>query len=192
MDKTNYQNGKIYKIWSPSIEEFYIGSTTQPLIKRLYKHKMNSQGQRNWNMKLYQSMRNTGKDNFRIELIENYPCDIKHELRKREGEIIRELKPTLNSRIECRSMKEYLEDNKDIMCAKYKQYYYEHRDKKLANMKTYRENNADKFKKYREEIQATRSEPFICDICGGKYTRVHKLEHERSKKHMKALDSKNE
>ena len=59
-------------------------------------------------------------------------------------------------------------------------------------MKTYRENNKETFKKYWEERQAQRSEPFICDLCGGKCTRAHKLEHERNKKHTKALDSKSE
>ena len=137
-------------------------------------------------------MRNIGKDNFRIELIENYPCDIKHELRKREGELIRALKPTLNSRVECRTMKEYAQDKKDYIHDIHKQYYYENRDKQLARMKTYRENNEDKFKKYRVESQAHRFEPFVCDICGGKYTRAHKLEHERNKKHKKALDINND
>ena len=109
----------------------------------------------------------------------------------REGVIIRELKPASNARVECRTMKEYAHDKKDYVQDKYKQYYYETRDKQLARMKTYYENNEDKFKKYREQIQAQRSEPFICDICGGKYTRAHKLEHERNKKHLNALDIKN-
>ena len=87
-------------------------------------------------------------------------------------------------------MKEYSQDKKDYINDKHKQYYYENRDKQLARMKTYRENNEEKFKKYRVESQAHRFEPFVCDICGGKYTRVHKLEHERTEKHMKALDSK--
>ncbi len=35
----NYQSGKIYKIVNDIDDRIYIGSTTYPLHKRLYKHK---------------------------------------------------------------------------------------------------------------------------------------------------------
>jgi len=35
----NYQNSKIYKVWSPQTDEVYIGSTTQPLSKRMVQHR---------------------------------------------------------------------------------------------------------------------------------------------------------
>ena len=34
-----YHNGKIYTIRSPHTDKYYIGSTTQPLHKRLYGHR---------------------------------------------------------------------------------------------------------------------------------------------------------
>ena len=58
-------------------------------------------------------MNELGVDNFYIELIENFPCENVELLRKREGELIREL-GTLNSRIERRTSKEWREENKDI------------------------------------------------------------------------------
>ena len=39
---TNYQNGKIYKIESLSMNLVYYGSTTQSLCKRLSKHRSES------------------------------------------------------------------------------------------------------------------------------------------------------
>jgi hypothetical protein len=35
----DYQNGKIYKLWSPQGEEIYIGSTINSLAKRKTQHK---------------------------------------------------------------------------------------------------------------------------------------------------------
>jgi len=37
----DYQNGKIYKIWSPEGDDIYIGSTTEILCRRLAAHKSN-------------------------------------------------------------------------------------------------------------------------------------------------------
>ena len=54
-------------------------------------------------------MRTTGKDNFYIELVENYPCNTKEELMAREGHYIRE-RATLNHMIAGRTEKEWRED----------------------------------------------------------------------------------
>ena len=42
-------------------------------------------------------MNEIGIDNFYIELYVKYSCDSKEELFRKEGEIIRELKPVLNN-----------------------------------------------------------------------------------------------
>ena len=76
-------------------------------------------------------------DNWYIELFENFPCNSKEELNKREGEIIREI-GTVNKQIAGRTYKEYYEDNKDEM---------------LKKMKEYRQNNKGKKKEYDEEIR---------------------------------------
>ncbi len=61
-------------------------------------------------------MKENGIDNFYIELEEEYSCENVEQLRKREGEIIRE-KGTLNRQIAGRSKteygKEYKQNNKD-------------------------------------------------------------------------------
>ena len=38
-ENNKYQNGKIYKIWSMETDEIYVGSTCQPLHKRMYDHR---------------------------------------------------------------------------------------------------------------------------------------------------------
>ena len=102
----DYSNGKIYCIRNHITHDVYIGSSCQPLCKRLSWHKssINKKTKQNINKKtkqnfpLYIKMRELDKRNFYIELIENYPCSNKEELRAREGHYIREL-ATLNKHI---------------------------------------------------------------------------------------------
>ena len=86
----SYQNGKIYAIKNNINDETYYGSTIQPIIKRLkdhesaYKSWINSN--KSDNCTSYKILKQGG---YYIELIENYPCNNKQELQRREGEIIR-------------------------------------------------------------------------------------------------------
>ena len=41
----------------------------------------------------------------------------------------------------------------------------------------------------KETLSKKKSQKFKCDICNGKYVLRHKLTHEKSQKHQKALDS---
>ena len=102
-----YQNGKIYKLWSLETDEIYVGSTCCPLHKRMFKHRQSSRFGARSHYKLYREMERLGESSFRIELIEDYPCDSRDELLKREGYWIRELKATLNMVMAGRSKKEY-------------------------------------------------------------------------------------
>ena len=56
-------------------------------------------------------------------MYENYPCENKEQLNKREGEIIREI-GTVNKQIAGRTYKEYYEDN-----------YYEKNKEKIAEQR---------------------------------------------------------
>ena len=99
MTENKYQNGKIYKFWSSKTDEIYVGSTCQPLHKRMYKHRCCAMDYNRTMFKVYREMNRIGVDSFNIELIENYPCDSKDELNKREGYWVRELNATLNKQI---------------------------------------------------------------------------------------------
>ena len=111
----NYQNGKIYCIRNWVDDDIYVGSTCQPLSKRMAWHRQSIRTQKKKHYKIYQKINDVGIENFYIELIENYPCGSKEELMRKEGEIIRTLNPLLNKRIEGRTRNEYYEDNKDII-----------------------------------------------------------------------------
>ncbi len=58
-------------------------------------------------MKLSKLIATLGKEHFYIELLEEYPCENSIQLQKREGELIRELKPALNQIIAGRTIEEY-------------------------------------------------------------------------------------
>tara|TARA_R100000951_G_scaffold111389_1_gene110351 strand:+ start:1021 stop:1482 length:462 start_codon:yes stop_codon:yes gene_type:complete len=102
----DYQNGKIYKLWSPQGEEneIYIGSTTDKLYKRKSHHKNHPRCSSKTLFEKY--------DDIRIEVIEEYPCNSKAELEKKEGEYIRTNK-CLNKVIPGRTQKEYVEEHKE-------------------------------------------------------------------------------
>ena len=48
-----------------------------------------------------------GIEHFYIELLEEFPCENSNQLEKREGELTRELKASLNKTIAGRTMEEY-------------------------------------------------------------------------------------
>lgn len=79
-----YEFGKIYKLQCID-GHFYIGSTINKLNVRFYHHKTAS---RNKNTPLYSHVQIIGWNNVRIELVEEFPCKNRTELRKRENEII--------------------------------------------------------------------------------------------------------
>ena len=85
----DFTKGKIYKITNDFNNDIYIGSTCNILTKRFSHHKavISTEQQR----PLYKLMAGIGFERFRIELIENYPCKDKYELRQREGHYIREM-----------------------------------------------------------------------------------------------------
>lgn len=137
---TNYANGKIYQIISPNHPLPYIGSTTQPLCKRMAEHR---------------SCRNTSSSRVileagdaYIELIEEYPCENREQLNKREGEIIRE-RECVNKRVAGRTKKEYSKVYREAISARDKVYREAHRETISARMKAYRE-------AHREDINAQR------------------------------------
>ena len=86
----DYKNGKIYKILNAIDDDCYVGSTCQPLSKRMAKHRESMHNTVKKDRKLYAKMHELGVDNFYIELIEEFPCENIEQLRKREGESIRQ------------------------------------------------------------------------------------------------------
>ena len=151
--KRDYKNGKIYVIRNSTDEDIYIGSSCQPLCKRFQKHKDNMKGYKK-DRKLYSKMNKLGKEQFYIELYEEYPCDNVEQLRRREGEIIRELKPILNKQVAGRTEKEWREDNKDYVKEERQKYYEENKDKLSQYHKEWYEENKEEQRQKHKEYRA--------------------------------------
>ena len=145
-----YQNGKIYTITCED-GAIYVGSTIQSLNYRFLGHKKIKK------CSMYKYIHNNYDGNWKkckIELYENFPCDNKSKLEKREGEIIR-LIGTINKviagRIDVEYQKEYQkiyrQKNTDILSEKKKIYYEKNADILLEKQKIYYEKNVDKIKK---------------------------------------------
>ena len=142
----DYQNGKIYKLYSNEGPEVYIGSTTQKLCQRKAKHK----SEKNCSSKiLFEKY-----EEVIIELIEYFPCNNKEELNKREGMHIR-MTDCINKIIAGRTRKEYIEDNKEHIKEQQKEYYQENAEHIKEQQKEYYQDNSEYFKeknkKYRED-----------------------------------------
>ena len=149
MDITNkYQNAKIYKITDIAYNKCYIGSTTEELSQRMARHRRNFKqfliSDKRF-ISSYDLFNEYGVENCKIELIEYFKCDTLQELRKREGEHIKNTE-CVNKRVEGRTDKEWREDNKDKMKEYHKEYYVSNIDKITEKSKEYREQNKDKIK----------------------------------------------
>jgi hypothetical protein len=133
----DYQKAKIYKLWSPQAteDEIYIGSTCDKLYKRKNGHKRHNDCRSKILFEKY--------DDVRIELIEEYPCNNRAELEKREGEYIRGNK-CLNKQIPNRTIKEWREDNKESIKEYTKEYRENNKEKAQEYNKEWRENNKEK------------------------------------------------
>ena len=167
----DYQESKIYKIYNTINDDIYVGSTTQKLCERMRDHRYCINNQKKKDRPLYQAFREHGIEHFFIELIEKCPCNDKDELRKKEGDRIRQLKPYLNMNIAGRTCKEYHNDNRE--------HIKEHK-------KQYHEHNKEYFKEY---SKAHNGEKITCE-CGCMIARGQLRRHQRSKKHIELMNDK--
>ena len=117
----DYNKGKIYKLWSPSKNLVYYGSTCETLPQRLASHRCKYKTYMNTNKNYITAYKVLECEDYKIELIEDYPCNNKQQLCKKEGEYIRELK-CVNKNIAGRTYKEWEEENKEKRSEQHKQY----------------------------------------------------------------------
>ena len=127
----NYLNGKIYMI-EPICEyetgDIYIGSTTRPLSERMNQHRANYKSN-NVKCKCKASLlfEKYGVENCKIVLIEEYPCDNKISLDRKEGDHQRLIK-CINKKISGRTDKEYQNDNADKIKEQRREYYLKNKE----------------------------------------------------------------
>ena len=83
--KVDYSQGKIYKIVCNKTGLVYIGSTYKPLNERLKRHEYNCKRYLDKKCNTFiSSIYVIFNNDYKIELIENYPCNNKKELEDRE------------------------------------------------------------------------------------------------------------
>lgn len=163
----NYENGKIYKLYSPSRNIVYFGSTAEPyLSRRLQAHLGNYRMYKNNNNnKRYTSFDVLECDDYKIELVEEIKCSNVEQLRERERFYI-ENNDCVNKQIPNRSKKEFC--------------------------KEWNKNNQEYFKKYyeknKEYIIEYRSQKITCE-CGCEITKWNLSRHIKSQKHIKLLNN---
>ena len=97
-------------------------------------------------------MRELGTACFQIELIEEYPCQTKQQLREREGEWIKNI-GTLNETISGRTAKTSCEENREVFLERSKQWREENMEKKKEYNKNYRDNHKEKAQEYNKQYR---------------------------------------
>jgi hypothetical protein len=178
----NYQNGKIYRLISGSGKQ-YVGSTIQSLSKRKYKHKYNwEHGITNKETSYLLFQEDNGVD---IILIENYPCENKEELHKRERYWIENIEGgCVNKYIPTRTKKEYKKTFESD-----KKYYKKHKKEHNERTKKYYKNNKDQILTQQKEYYQNNKEQ-ISEKNKDNYktNREHRIQYQ--KKYVEANNDK--
>ena len=185
----DYSKGKIYKLYSVSNKYLvYYGSTINTLNTRLSAHISDYKHNRSCESKLV-----IAAGDYKMELIENFPCNSKAELERREGEYTKN-NVCVNKHIAGRTRKEYLEDNKKAIAEKNKEYRENNKEQIKEQRKEYRENNkeiiAKKKKQYydnnKEKIAEKQKLKVTCE-CGCKVRKYDLPRHKKTNKHLELM-----
>ena len=190
----------IYKIVCKDliVKDCHVGHTTD-MTKRKYAHKFscNNEKDKSHNLKIYKIIRETGGwEMFKMIEVEKYPCNDRREAERRENEVIKELKASMNMINSFRTkeeLKEYMKEydkeyreanklklneykkeykkNNKLKIQEYKKEYYElHKEKLQERHKEYRKNN-----KLNEKVK--------CE-CGCEIVKQNLKQHQATKKHL--------
>jgi len=167
----DYSKILIYKIEHINNEELvYVGHTTNwDKRKCMHKNACTNEKYKIYNLKVYQMIRaNGGWEMFQMIEVEKYPCNDKREAERRENEIMKDLKASMNTKKSfltkeesIKSDKEYYQRNKERIKNYYhenkehinklksergKEFYKNNKDKVLSKQKEYYENNREKIR----------------------------------------------
>jgi len=209
----------IYLIWGKDCDGNilrYYGSTAN-FIKRKSQHKTNYE---RWvkngrpNIKRCASVLILDNGDWKMEKIDEIEGE-RWEAKKKEGEYQKN-NDCVNFKIASRTVKEYRDDNKDVISEKAKQYYINNKDKKkqyqidnkdkLAEyLKQYYIDNKDKIIQYqidnkdklaeylkqyyidnKNKLLEKKKEKIICE-CGTESTKNSISQHRKTKKHINLL-----
>ena len=162
-----FSAGVIYKIESPKTECIYIGSTIN-VSNRVSHHKwLQNQSNTGQTCKNIRSLSITKLDDWKLEVIENYPCESKKQLESRERYWIENTPSRINHIIPTRSTNEYRQTNEEQK--------EKHRQRENAR---YYANRVTYKARFAEKIQ--------CPKCNSQISRIHLSRHQQTKKCIEA------
>ena len=188
-----YGTGKIYKIVDTAYTDCYIGSTIMTLSSRMALHrrdyKQYKAGQAGY-VSSYALFDMYGVDNCKIELIEDYPCESREQLAKREGYHIKQ-EECINKCVAGRTVKEWHEEHREDRKEYYKNYRETNKEKKKTTDKAYYEANREArqthakayYEANREAISVKNKEhncqKVECPVCRKVFSRCSMRRHRR-------------
>jgi hypothetical protein len=151
----DYKNGKIYRLVCNTTGDQYIGSTTRPLSQRLGGHK--TQYKQFLAGKIPQQTTSNSilsNNNFEMILIEDFACENKNQLERRERYYIESMK-CVNKYKPAQTKEEHKEERKEQS----KQYYQENQGKILEERKQHYEQNKEEVnEKHRQHYEQNKEE----------------------------------
>jgi hypothetical protein len=151
-------------------DNIYVGHSTN-IVQRKKHHKncCCNPNNKEYNSKKYQYIRENGSwEQWRMILVEKYPCNDVNEARARERYWIKELKAKINKAEPCRTRKEWREYNKQIIAEK---------DKK-------------RYEANKEVIKQKQREKITCE-CGSIICKSDIARHRKTIKHQEWLKNNN-
>jgi hypothetical protein len=184
----DYKQGKIYMIIDVDGRIRYYGSTTLTLMERWWAHKSNFNTWKKGSgssCAIYKYFDKHGIDNFRIELVEDYPCDNDEQLRMKEDEYIRE-NECVNEQRAYTTYEEKLEKYRQYHHADKarhneisRQWYQDHKEHKHEYDKQYRKSNI-------EAIREKKRIQIVCE-CGAEVIKDNLSRHRKTAVHLSRI-----
>ena len=213
MSANRYAKGQIYTIRSHQTDDVYIGSTCTALHKRMSHHRDDFKQWKEGKRSYITSFEIVKYDDAYIELLEDFPCDAKKELDRREGQLIRQ-NACVNKCVPGRTHAEYREDNKERVYENQRLWVERNRERVAENQRSWREENQEKKKQYdreyqqvhkivcnarskahweanKESISQFRLEKVTCE-CGAVVCRSYISTHKKSERHALLLEEKSQ
>ena len=176
-----YASGEIYKVIDNAYAVCYYGSTIEALSRRMAGHrkhyKLFGSGSHS-RISLFDIFDAHGADNCKIELVEDFPCESKGQLHKREGFYIQN-NECVNKRVAGRTSVEWYADTREQRYQVAESWRSANQEKVKEMHKTYRD-------KHEEQIKEKRSAKCLCTVCGSEHTHHMTAQHRRTKKHLAA------
>ena len=171
----DYKNGKIYKLVSNQTDDVYIGSTCLKLCSRMAKHRCDYKHFKEGKKHFVSSFDIMKFDDAKILLVEDFPCDRREQLLKREGEIIKNTQNCINRCVAGRTKKDRAIEFKEEIKQYMDQYRLQNKETLSAKKKVYYSENKDTIKERRLGV-------VTCE-CGIEIRKVNIAKHIKTRKH---------